>query len=46
MKIPPLIIDTNERGPLKEAVVRLSERQGIVVKQEFLQSMGDYKVVT
>jgi ERCC4-type nuclease len=43
MKVPPLIIDTNERGALKDAVVRLSERQGIIVKQEFLQSMGDYK---
>ena len=39
----PLIIDSNERGPLKDAVVRMAEKQGITLKQEFLQGMGDYK---
>ena len=39
----PLIVDSNERGPLKDAIVRAAERQGIPIKQEFLQGMGDYK---
>jgi hypothetical protein len=44
VRVPPLIIDSNERGSLKDAVVRLAEKQGIVVKQNHLQGMGDYKV--
>jgi len=44
VRVPPLIIDSNERGSLKDAVVRLAEKQGIVVKQSHLQGMGDYKV--
>ena len=44
MSTPPLIIDTNERGSLHDAVVRMSERQGFAVRKEHLQGMGDYKV--
>jgi ERCC4-type nuclease len=44
MTTPPLIIDSNERGPLHDAVVRMSEKQGFPVKKEHLQGMGDYKV--
>ena len=44
MKVPPLIVDSNERGPLKEAIVRYSERQGYPVRIEHLQGLGDYKV--
>jgi len=40
---PPLIIDTNERGPLHDAVIRAAEREGFPVHKEHLQSMGDYK---
>tara|TARA_R100000234_G_scaffold104849_1_gene74871 strand:+ start:8416 stop:9138 length:723 start_codon:yes stop_codon:yes gene_type:complete len=40
---PPLIIDTNERGLLHDAVIRASEREGFPVKKEHLQGMGDYK---
>jgi len=39
----PLIIDSNERGPLKDAVIRMAEKGGIPVKQQYLQGMGDYK---
>ena len=39
----PLIIDSNERGPLRDAIIRMAEKQGIATKQEFLQGMGDYK---
>ena len=44
MSTPPLIIDTNERGPLCEAVHRMGKKEGVLVKEEFLQGMGDYKV--
>ena len=44
MKIPNLIIDSNERGPLRDSVIRLSEKQGFAVSQEHLQGLGDYKV--
>jgi len=40
---PALIIDSNERGSLKDAVVRAAEREGFPVKVELLQGMGDYK---
>ena len=43
MRKVPLIIDTNERGPLHDAVVRAAERQGFAIKKEHLQGMGDYK---
>jgi ERCC4-type nuclease len=44
MKITqPLLIDSNERGPLHDAVVRAAEREGFPVKKEHLQGMGDYK---
>ena len=43
-KKPPLIIDSNERGPLMNAVVRAAEREGFDIKREHLQGMGDYKV--
>lgn len=39
----PLLIDSNERGPLHDAVVRAAEREGFPVKKEHLQGMGDYK---
>ena len=42
--VPPLLVDSNERGPLYEAVNRYAEKQGMVVKQEHLQGMGDYQV--
>ena len=42
--VPPLLVDSNERGPLYEAVNRYAEKQGMLVKQEHLQGMGDYKV--
>jgi len=38
-----LIIDSNERGSLKDAVVRAAEREGFTTKIEHLQGMGDYK---
>ena len=44
MRTPPLIVDTNERGPLFSAVNRFAEKQGIIVSQEHLEGMGDYKV--
>ena len=40
----PLIIDTNERGPLHDAIVRAAEKPGFPIKKEHLQGMGDYKV--
>jgi len=43
MTTPPLIIDTNERGPLHDAIVRAGERQGFAIRKEHLQGMGDYK---
>jgi ERCC4-type nuclease len=43
MSKSPLIIDTNERGPLHDAVIRAAEREGFSVKKEHLQGMGDYK---
>lgn len=42
--VPPLLIDTNERGPLCDAIIRLGEKAGLTVKREHLQGMGDYKV--
>jgi ERCC4-type nuclease len=39
----PLIIDSNERGPLCDSVTRAAEREGFAVKVEHLQGMGDYK---
>ena len=39
----PLLVDTNERGPLYEAVCRYAERHGVLVKEEHLQGMGDYQ---
>ena len=39
----PLIIDTNERGPLHDAVIRAAEREGFAVEKTHLQGMGDYK---
>lgn len=39
----PLIIDSNERGALHDAVIRAAEREGFTVKKEHLQGMGDYK---
>ena len=39
----PLIIDSNERGALHDAVIRAAEREGFAVKKEHLQGMGDYK---
>lgn len=44
MSKTPLIIDTNERGQLHDAVIRAAERQGFPTKKEHLQGMGDYKV--
>lgn len=44
MPTPPLIIDSNERGSLHDAIIRMSEKQGFPVKKEHLQGMGDYKV--
>ena len=38
-----LTIDSNERGSLKDAVVRAAEREGFTTKIEHLQGMGDYK---
>ena len=43
-KVPPLIIDSNERGPLKDSIVRLAEKQGFTTLQQHLQGLGDYKV--
>lgn len=44
MKISaPLLIDTNERGSLHDAVVRAAEREGFPVKKQHLQGMGDYQ---
>ena len=43
MTTPPLIIDTNERGPLHDAIARAGERQGFAIRKEHLQGMGDYK---
>jgi ERCC4-type nuclease len=43
MSKAPLIIDSNERGPLHDAVIRAAERQGFPIKKEHLQGMGDYK---
>jgi len=43
MSTPPLIIDTNERGPLHDAIIRAAERQGFPIRKEHLQGMGDYK---
>ena len=42
--LPPLLIDTNERGMLYGAVCRFAEKEGISPKDEFLQGMGDYQV--
>ena len=39
----PLVIDSNERGPLHDAVVRAAEREGLTVAKEHLQGLGDYK---
>ena len=44
MPTPPLIIDTNERGPLCDSVIRLAEKQGFPTKRVHMQGMGDYKV--
>jgi ERCC4-type nuclease len=44
MRMPPLIVDSNERGSLCDAVIRLGERQGVVIKHQHLQGMGDYKI--
>ena len=43
MSTPPLIVDTNERGPLHDAIIRAGERQGFPIRKEHLQGMGDYK---
>ena len=40
MSTPPLIVDSNERGPLYEAVERMARKEGILVKSQFLQGMG------
>lgn len=39
----PLLIDSNERGPLHDAVIRAAEREGFNVQKVHLQGMGDYK---
>jgi ERCC4-type nuclease len=39
----PLIIDSNERGPLHDAVIRAAGRENITIKKAHLQGMGDYK---
>jgi len=39
----PLIIDSNERGPLHDAVIRAAGRENITIKKTHLQGMGDYK---
>ena len=44
MPTPPLIIDSNERGPLCDSVIRLAEKQGFPTKRVHMQGMGDYKV--
>ena len=44
MSVPPLIVDSNERGPLCEAVHRMASKEGVLVKPQFLNGMGDYKV--
>jgi len=43
MSVPPLIADSNERGPLFEAVERMARKENVLVKSQFLQGMGDYK---
>jgi len=43
MSKAPLIIDTNERGQLHDAVIRAAERQGFPIQKEHLQGMGDYR---
>lgn len=43
VKRGPLVIDSNERGPLHDAVVRAAAREGFDVAKEHLQGMGDYK---
>lgn len=44
MSSPPLIIDSNERGPLCDAITRMGERQGLVIRKQHLEGMGDYKI--
>ena len=44
MTIPPLIIDSNERGSLHDAIIRMSESEGFPVRKEYLQGLGDYKI--
>ena len=46
MSTPPLIVDSNERGPLYESVERMARKEGVLVKSQFLQGMGDYKAGT
>ena len=41
MKTPDWIIDANERGPLKESILRLSEKAGLQVAEQPL-IVGDY----
>lgn len=38
-----LVIDSNERGPLHDAIIRAAEREGVPVTKEHLQGLGDYK---
>lgn len=44
MKVPPLLVDTNERGLLCDAITRLGERNGITVLRKHLMGMGDYQL--
>lgn len=46
MSTPPLIIDSNERGTLPDAVVRMADKYGVPYKKEFLHHLGDYKAGT
>ncbi len=42
--LPPLLIDTNERGMLYGAVSRFADKEGITTQSKFLEGMGDYQV--
>lgn len=42
--LPPLLVDTNERGMLYGAICRFAEKEGISITSKFLEGMGDYQV--